>query len=1097
MINCILGKSKTGKTTHIYQMIEQDLKQDYKVILFVPSQERAKAEEEYMKVLNKSGVIGVNITTISEFVASELKLQNLHIEDKYLSKLDRKIILTQVIKENPNIFNIYKKVRNYPGFLDVLDIYMDLFRKSNLDSRNLSEFKTGDKRTDSKFNEILSIYDKYLEKITTNYIDTVEEMEIFISNIDKCEWLKDSSKVKVFFDGYNNFSNSEFDFVNMLMKNNVDITFSLNTDITKIEDIYNSASIFEIPNKTYKRICGLANKNNLSLENIIKYENLFNSKEDIKYVANNVFTNSSNEIEKEELNNIEFMIHTNILKEIETVAGVISSKIKEGYRYSDFAIYTTKPEEYEKIISRIFYENNLEIYIDKSKSVSESILTKYIQGVLNLAVKGLNLELVFDILKQGLTDIDLKDIYLLENYMKEFNVNKYLLNTKFKLNNEKSTYDLERLNAIKDKVVEMYSFVLTIKKESSKEIISKLYSHLKENNIFENYEKLITPLNNDIVNLDMNNFEKQVWNMLLEVFDSIVKIYKDEELTIEEFTNIFNLVVKDIKIKTLPPTKDQIQLIDINVSKVEPKKIAFFIGVIEGKFPEKVEEDILFKDSELEKLKENQIDIKETTVTKLNMGFFNIYEALNNIIEKLYVYIPASTLDGKATRKSSLITLIEQIAKFRINGDVTTENNESDICEIMSKDDLFMWLIRSIKNINENNEDLSKIYSVYNYFKSDEKYSKILEFKKDDSNLSREIIDIVYSDEFKTSVSKLELYKKCPFSYFMQYILKVCPNKEAKVNVLEIGSFMHGVLESFSKILLDKKIMWQEVLSENLEDIKPEYEKILENIIYESIDKNLSKQKQSVKYMVLKRKLINTMKKVIRTIALSFNQSEFEPYGYEIEFKDNSVFLPMEIELENGKKMKIIGKIDRVDMLKLKDNMYIRVVDYKSSGKELKVDKIKEGLSLQLISYMMAFMDNKKEEKIIPAGMVYFNLSDKLVSLAQYENDNEKIKRELIKKLKMNGIFLKDLEILNKMDRNFENNSKDSFIDVSKASITRNSSKVLEEKEFENLCQETRIVLKKIGEELSSGRVKIAPNKKENYCEFCKYSSTCRRNIEV
>ena len=83
------------------------------------------------------------------------------------------------------------------------------------------------------------------------------------------------------------------------------------------------------------------------------------------------------------------------------------------------------------------------------------------------------------------------------------------------------------------------------------------------------------------------------------------------------------------------------------------------------------------------------------------------------------------------------------------------------------------------------------------------------------------------------------------------------------------------------------------------------------------------------------------------------------------------------------------------------------------------------------------------------------------------------------------------------MDRNFENNSKDSFIDVSKASITRNSSKVLEEKEFENLCQETRIVLKKIGEELSSGRVKIAPNKKENYCEFCKYSSTCRRNIEV
>ena len=29
MINCILGKSKTGKSTHIYNMIEQDLNQVY------------------------------------------------------------------------------------------------------------------------------------------------------------------------------------------------------------------------------------------------------------------------------------------------------------------------------------------------------------------------------------------------------------------------------------------------------------------------------------------------------------------------------------------------------------------------------------------------------------------------------------------------------------------------------------------------------------------------------------------------------------------------------------------------------------------------------------------------------------------------------------------------------------------------------------------------------------------------------------------------------------------------------------------------------------------------------------------------------------
>lgn len=1096
MINFILGKSKTGKTSHIYNLIEEDLKNDINVILFVPSQSRAKAEEEYIKILGKNGVIGVNITTITEFIEQELKLQNLHIEEDYITKLDRKIILTQVIKENPDLFNIYSKVKNYPGFLDVLDIYMDLFRKSDINPEKISNLEIKDKRTNLKFKEVLSIYEKYLEKIKSRYIDSVEEVDIFISNIYKSEWFKDSSKVKVYFDSYNNFSNSEYKLIDKLLKLGIDVIITINTDIARIEDVYISSSIFEIPNKTYKRLCALANKNNVSVENIVKYENLFNAKEDIKYIASNLFKNSSEKIQKININNIEFVMYTNILSEINEVAKIISKKIKEGYRYSDFAIYTTNTDEYQNVIAKVFYENNLDIYIARNKKLSESILVKYIQGILNLSIKGLNLELIFDILKQGLTDIDVKDICLIENYMKEFNVNKYFIDTPFTLNNDKNFYDLEKLNSIKNKIVDMYSFVVNIKRGTSKFIIEQIYNHLNENNIFNNFYSIIRPLNDDIISLDKVNFEEQVWQALTNIFDSIVKVYKDEEISIEDFSNIFNLVVKDIKVSTLPPTKDRLELVDINVSKINPKKIAFFIGVVEGKFPESVKEDIIFNDTDLEMLKEREIDLRETTVTKLNMGYYNIYEALNNVSEKIYVTIPASTLDGKATRKSSLITLIEQIANICIKGKVAKKDEEVDIYDMTSKDELFVWFIKKLNSLDEN-DNLETIYNVYEYFKKDSEYSKILDFKKDDSRLSKEITDIVYSDEFKTSVSRLELYKKCPFSYFMQYILKVKPNKEARVNVLEIGSFMHGVLEEFSKELLEKNIMWQEILEDDLESIKQEYENILENIIYDFIDKNLTKQKQSVRYMVLKRKLTNTMKKVIKTVALSYNQSEFKPYGYEIEFKDNSAFLPMEIELENGKKMKIIGKIDRVDFLEFKDNIYIRVVDYKSSGKELKLDKIKEGISLQLISYMMAFMENKKDKKIIPAAMVYFNLSDKLVSLTQYEQDNEKIKKELLKKLKMNGIFLKDLEILNKMDRNFENNSKDSLIDVTKTSITRNSSKVLEEEEFENLCRETKLVLEQIGDELSSGKVKIAPNKKENYCQFCHYSSTCRKNIKV
>jgi len=115
------------------------------------------------------------------------------------------------------------------------------------------------------------------------------------------------------------------------------------------------------------------------------------AKKDIKYIANNIFSSMQNG-EKIDLENIGVTVYTNIQKEIEAVAKKIASKIKEGYRYSDFALYTTKPEEYDKIISRVFYENNLKYYLPKSKSICESILVKYIQGILNLAPKGLNLD---------------------------------------------------------------------------------------------------------------------------------------------------------------------------------------------------------------------------------------------------------------------------------------------------------------------------------------------------------------------------------------------------------------------------------------------------------------------------------------------------------------------------------------------------------------------------------------------------------------------------------------------------------------------------------------------------------------------------------
>ena len=438
-MNIILGKSKTGKSTHIYNSIEQDISENKDVILFVPSQSRAKSENEYMEYMKKEGIIGVNITTISEYISQALKSHNLHFDENYISKQDRKILLTQVIQENEKLFKTFEKVKMYPGFLDMLNIYMDLLRKECVDISELKKIEINDKLLDFKLKEIVLIYEKYLQKLEEKYIDNVDEMDIFLDDI-----LKDSSikNAKVYFDGYNNFTVNEYRLIEALVGENVDITITLNTDITKKEDIGTvSNSIFEVSNETYLKLLKIAHDKSSYINNIIKYENYSNAKKDLKYLADNVFENNASKIESE---NVSINIYTNNFKEVENVAKRISLLVKKGYKYNDICIYTTNISLYQKIMERIFYEYNIPLYINTSRKIEESILTKYIISLLDIMVSGLNIENALEILKLGLNDIDCKDIFMFENYVSDFDLIKFGLFKEFKVNN-KDEYDLEKI----------------------------------------------------------------------------------------------------------------------------------------------------------------------------------------------------------------------------------------------------------------------------------------------------------------------------------------------------------------------------------------------------------------------------------------------------------------------------------------------------------------------------------------------------------------------------------------------------------------------------------------------------------------------------
>ncbi len=61
--------------------------------------------------------------------------------------------------------------------------------------------------------------------------------------------------------------------------------------------------------------------------------------------------------------------------------------------------------------------------------------------------------------------------------------------------------------------------------------------------------------------------------------------------------------------------------------------------------------------------------------------------------------------------------------------------------------------------------------------------------------LSRPAVDALYGRRVPMSASRMDKYKSCHFSYFMQYGLKAEPRRAAGFQAPEYGTFVHYVLE--------------------------------------------------------------------------------------------------------------------------------------------------------------------------------------------------------------------------------------------------------------------------------------------------------------
>lgn len=1084
MVEAVHGKSELCLNETIEKLNNKN-----KIYIITPEQFSYSVEKKLIDKQNSGAIVNAEVLTFKR-MAHRVEQEVGKPINESLSKSGKAMLIYSILMENKKSLKFLGKSEQN---IDLIDTALTEFKKHSITVENLKEVTNNeeDKYLKEKLKDLSLIYEKFEEKISGKLLDENDILTILAKNLEKTDMFKNCI---IYIDEFTGYTKQEYKLIEILLKTAKQISITVTTDNLDL-GTNPDTDIFYTNKQTADKLLYLARKNNIECEKTVFLEKAYRYKsEELKHIEKSLYTIPYNTY-KEEVKNIKLFLASNQYSEIENVAKEIIKLVKnENYRYREISIITKNLLDYASLIKAIFANYDIPVFIDEKKELSQNIFMKYIISLLDIYAKSWSYDSVINYIKTGFVKIDNDDIYMLENYCKKWGIKGskwYTGEWNFEEVTEENKEKIERLQALRKQII---TPLVSLREEINENktvsgITKKIYEFLIENEIdkilLEKKEKL-----EEQNYIEIANEQELAWNIMLEVLDELILIFGEEKISFEKYMNLVMIGLKASGLGRIPQTQDQVIVGDIERSRTHKVKAVFILGMNDGVFPSVNKNEGFLGDKDREKLKEKGIELAKGTLEMLYEDNLAIYKAFTTAEEKLFLSYTSSNLDGATLRPSILITKIKRLFPNLVEESDMVESKE----EIINKSQTFDMLIEKLRSWKEG-EEIADIWKVlYKYFSEDEEWKyklegavKALNYTNKPENISKENIEKLYGNTLNTTVSRLEQYKSCPFSYYLKYGLKVHESDNFKVQMVDTGNFMHDVIDSFFNIVRQRQISIKEISEKETEEIISEIIdeklKITKNYIFTSTDK----------YKVLTRRLKRVILKSMKYILESLKDSDFEVFGNELEFKKGKEYEPIRLNLEDGKRVEITGKIDRIDLAKTSDGNYIRIIDYKSSVKNIDLNEVYAGLQLQLLTYLDATC---KIEEMLPAGVLYFSLIDPIIKSDKYMTD-EQIELELKKKFKMNGIILADVKVVKMMDKKLDSGASNlipAYIDK-EGNLSKKSNAVTKE-QFEDLQKYTAKIIKEISKEILSGDISLKPyyniKTKKKPCDYCEYKSICQ-----
>lgn len=993
-----------------------------------------------------------------------------------------------------------------------------------------------------KLHDLMCIYGEFETELSKQYLDGEGYLELLAEQAGESDYLREA---EIWIDGFHGFTPQEYSVLIELAKHARSVTLTLCLDREyQAGEQPEELNLFHPTARTMSRLSELLLEAGVEVLPARRLD----SDPPIRLQANAALAHLEREwgapvkraFTQEHLNPSSKGVHitasVNRRAEAEAVTREIVRLVRdEGLRYRDIAVSIRNIEAYGDLLAGTLHDYGVPYFFDQKRPVMHHPLVELIRSSLEAVTGGWRYDAVFRSVKtefflpygdEALVQCGDQEVYInrqamdqLENVVLAFGIRgsawtqpgdwTYSFKTKLEEETPESTQAdqawLALMNACRRRIADPLKKLQdrlgkgrTIRDKT--EAVFSLLLELQAPERLETWSREALKAGQP----EKAREHAQVWDRVIDVLDQLVELMGSENASNELFAQLIDTGLESIKLGLVPPALDQVLIGSMDRTRSGEIKHLFVLGVNDGVMPAKIKENGLLTEREREQLAKTGLALAESAARRLLDEQFLIYSAFCTPSEGLWLSYALADEEGKSLLPSEVIRSMKRLfPQVRERLVLTDPASDSALTEQLSyvagSSKALSHLLVRLKQWTQGQPMNDIWWSVYNWFtRQPEEGDRLqavlpsLSFSNEEAPLSKEASRLLYGDLLQTSVSRMERFIACPFSHFASHGLRLKERRLFRLDAPDVGQLFHAALRSFTEKLEQEGVDWgaltpDEVLrraSMSADELAP---RLQGEILLSS---------KRFEYIAGK------LKQVIGQSAVMLGEhakhGKFRPIALEAGFGRGELIPSLEYELDNGVKMELRGRIDRIDRADTAQGAWLRVLDYKSSSKPLNLSEVYYGLSLQMLAYLDVLLTHSPiwlGEEAKPAGVLYFHIHHPVLSSKNRISADEAAK-ELKKKFKMKGLLAAEPEIVRLMDDSIGDGGGRSELlpaGIKGDGSFYKTSSVATASQWESVRKHVRQTLRKAGTMMTEGAVDIAPYRmgKAAACQLCAYKPVC------